>query len=140
MNGHCHRWRDSSEMGSAGSGHNHLHGRLRRPAGQAGLCTFLCNQSRRSHDRPEHGAGARTSGPLGLHVAHVVIDGGVDSDRLRCQAPKIIGERGEDDLLDIEVITKTYWQIHRQSPSVRTQEVDRRPFQETFWDLASPPT
>jgi NAD(P)-dependent dehydrogenase (short-subunit alcohol dehydrogenase family) len=75
---------------------------------------------------------AREYGPLGIHVAHVVIDGGIDGERLRKRAPTLIKERGEDGLLDIDAIAETYWQIHRQPRSAWTQEVDLRPFKEPF--------
>jgi NAD(P)-dependent dehydrogenase (short-subunit alcohol dehydrogenase family) len=75
---------------------------------------------------------AREYGPLGIHVAHVVIDGGIDGDRLRSRNPDIARERGEDGLLGIEAIAETYWQIHRQQRSAWTQEVDLRPYRETF--------
>lgn len=75
---------------------------------------------------------AREYGPLGLHVAHVVVDGGIDGDRLRNAVPALIKERGEDGLLGIDAIAETYWHIHRQPRSAWTQEVDLRPFKETF--------
>jgi NAD(P)-dependent dehydrogenase (short-subunit alcohol dehydrogenase family) len=75
---------------------------------------------------------AREFGPLGIHVAHVVIDGGIDGDRLRSRRPEITKERGEDGLLGIDAIAETYWQIHRQPRSAWTQEVDLRPFKEVF--------
>jgi NAD(P)-dependent dehydrogenase (short-subunit alcohol dehydrogenase family) len=75
---------------------------------------------------------AREFGPQGLHVAHVVIDGGIDGDRLRSRRPEVIHERGEDGLLGIDAIAETYWQIHRQSRSAWTHEVDLRPFKESF--------
>jgi NAD(P)-dependent dehydrogenase (short-subunit alcohol dehydrogenase family) len=75
---------------------------------------------------------AREYGPLGLHVAHVVVDGGIDGDRLRNRASTLIKERGEDGLLDIDAIAQTYWHIHRQPRSAWTQEVDLRPFKEAF--------
>jgi NAD(P)-dependent dehydrogenase (short-subunit alcohol dehydrogenase family) len=75
---------------------------------------------------------AREYGPLGVHVAHVVIDGGIDGDRLRNRAPAVIKERGEDGLLGIDAIAETYWHIHRQPRSAWAQEVDLRPFKETF--------
>ncbi len=71
-------------------------------------------------------------GPLGIHVAHVVVDGGIDGDRLRNRAPTLMKERGEDGLLGIDAIAETYWHIHRQPRSAWTQEVDLRPFKETF--------
>jgi NAD(P)-dependent dehydrogenase (short-subunit alcohol dehydrogenase family) len=75
---------------------------------------------------------AREFGPLGIHVAHVVIDGGIRGDRLLTRAPSLIKERGEDGLLGIEAIADTYWNIHRQQRSAWTQEVDLRPFREPF--------
>jgi NAD(P)-dependent dehydrogenase (short-subunit alcohol dehydrogenase family) len=75
---------------------------------------------------------AREYGPKGLHVAHVVIDGGIDGDRLRKAVPRIIEERGEDGLLGIDAIAEAYWQLHRQPRSAWTHEIDLRPFKESF--------
>jgi NAD(P)-dependent dehydrogenase (short-subunit alcohol dehydrogenase family) len=75
---------------------------------------------------------AREYGPLGIHVAHVVIDGGVKGDRLLSRAPTLLEKRGEDGLLGIDAIADTYWSVHRQQRSAWTQEVDLRPFKETF--------
>lgn len=75
---------------------------------------------------------AREYGPLGIHVAHVVIDGGIKGDRLLGRAPTLIEKRGEDGLLGIDAIADTYWNVHCQQRSAWTQEVDLRPFKETF--------
>jgi NAD(P)-dependent dehydrogenase (short-subunit alcohol dehydrogenase family) len=75
---------------------------------------------------------AREFGPQGIHVAHVVIDGGINGDRLRRNRPEIIQERGEDGLLGVDAIAEAYWQIHRQARSAWTQEIDLRPFKENF--------
>jgi NAD(P)-dependent dehydrogenase (short-subunit alcohol dehydrogenase family) len=75
---------------------------------------------------------AREFGPQGIHVAHVVIDGGINGDRLRRNRPDVIMERGEDGLLGVDAIAETYWQIHRQARSAWTQEIDLRPFKESF--------
>ena len=75
---------------------------------------------------------AREYGPHGIHVAHVVIDGGIDGDRLRLRRPEIIKERGEDGLLGIDAIAGTYWHIHRQARSAWAHEVDLRPYKEPF--------
>lgn len=75
---------------------------------------------------------AREYGPLGIHVAHVVVDGGIDGDRLRNRMPASMKDRGEDGLLGIDAIADTFWHIHRQQRSAWTQEVDLRPFKETF--------
>lgn len=75
---------------------------------------------------------AREYGPLGIHVAHVVIDGGIDGERLRTRAPEMVKARGEDGLLAVDAIAETYWHIHRQPRSAWAQEIDLRPFKETF--------
>jgi NAD(P)-dependent dehydrogenase (short-subunit alcohol dehydrogenase family) len=71
---------------------------------------------------------AREFGPLGLHVAHTIIDGGIDGDRLRLRRPEV----QTDSLLNIDAIAETYWHIHRQHPSAWTQEIDLRPYKENF--------
>jgi NAD(P)-dependent dehydrogenase (short-subunit alcohol dehydrogenase family) len=75
---------------------------------------------------------AREFGPQGLHVAHVVIDGGIHGERLLSRWPQLLAERGEEGLLDVDAIAETYWQIHRQARSAWTQEIDLRPFKESF--------
>src|SRR5207253_4852587 len=60
---------------------------------------------------------AREYGLSGIHVAHVVIDGGIDGERLRSRRPEAVRERGEDGLLNVDAIAETYWQIHRQARS-----------------------
>jgi NAD(P)-dependent dehydrogenase (short-subunit alcohol dehydrogenase family) len=75
---------------------------------------------------------AREYGPLGLHVAHVVIDGGIDGERLRARFPKVAEERGAGGLLEIEAIAEAYWQLHVQPRSAWTHEIDLRPFKEPF--------
>lgn len=75
---------------------------------------------------------AREYGPLGVHVAHVVIDGGIDGDRLRKGAPGIVEARGQDGLLGVDAIAETYWQLHRQPRSAWAQEIDLRPYKESF--------
>ncbi len=62
---------------------------------------------------------ARELGPEGIHVAHVVIDGG-------------IGENAEDSRLRPDAIAETYYQIHAQPRSVWAHEVDLRPWVESF--------
>jgi NAD(P)-dependent dehydrogenase (short-subunit alcohol dehydrogenase family) len=75
---------------------------------------------------------AREFGPQGLHVAHVIIDGGVAGDRLLTALPGVAQAAGEDGLLDPDGIAESYWQIHRQPRSTWSQEIDLRPFKETF--------
>jgi NAD(P)-dependent dehydrogenase (short-subunit alcohol dehydrogenase family) len=75
---------------------------------------------------------AREHGPQGIHVSHVVIDGGIDGDRLRGAAPQRVKEAGADGLLDPNAIAESYWQLHRQHRSAWTFELDLRPFKENF--------
>jgi NAD(P)-dependent dehydrogenase (short-subunit alcohol dehydrogenase family) len=75
---------------------------------------------------------AREFGPEGIHVAHVVIDGGIDGERLRQSAPQRAQQAGADGLLQPAAIAETYWQLHRQHRSAWTQEIDLRPFREPF--------
>lgn len=75
---------------------------------------------------------AREYGPQGLHVAHVVIDGGIDGERLRTFAPQFVAAKGEGGLLDLDAIAETYWHLHCQHPTAWTHEVDLRPAREPF--------
>lgn len=75
---------------------------------------------------------AREYGPLGIHVAHVVIDGGIDGERLRTFVPDMVAKLGPDGLLGVDAIAEAYWFIHRQQRSAWTQELDLRPFKESF--------
>lgn len=71
---------------------------------------------------------ARELGAKGVHVAHVVIDGQILSERYS----QLAKERPADALLDPAAIAETYWQIHRQPPSAWTLELDLRPWVEKF--------
>lgn len=75
---------------------------------------------------------AREFGPLGIHVAHVVIDGGIDGEKLNSAVPQLKEQRGADGLLNIDAIADAYWHLHTQHPSAWTHELDLRPFKEAF--------
>ena len=75
---------------------------------------------------------AREYGPRGIHVAHVVIDGGIDGERLRSRAPDWVAQAGENGLLNPDAIADTYWHLHEQPRSAWTHELDLRPFRERF--------
>lgn len=75
---------------------------------------------------------AREYGPQGVHVAHVVIDGGIDGERLRSSAPQRTAQAGADGLLSPEAIAETYLQLHLQHRSAWTHELDLRPYKESF--------
>jgi len=71
---------------------------------------------------------AREFGPQGIHVAHVVIDGQINTPRLRETQP----DREESTTLSPESIAETYWQLHAQDPTAWTLELDLRPAPEIF--------
>ncbi len=75
---------------------------------------------------------AREFGPQGIHVAHVVVDGAIEGERVRSLFPGIVEQLGENGVLNTDAIAETYWQLHLQHPSAWTQELDVRPFKEKF--------
>jgi NAD(P)-dependent dehydrogenase (short-subunit alcohol dehydrogenase family) len=75
---------------------------------------------------------AREFGPQGVHVGHVVIDGGILGERLLTFRPSLKDERGPDGMLDIAAIAEAYWVLHHQHRSAWTLELDLRPWSETF--------
>lgn len=75
---------------------------------------------------------ARDFGPQGIHVGHVVIDGGIDGEQLRSRAPQRAEQAGPDGLLSPDAIAETYWQLHCQHRSAWTLELDLRPYKEPF--------
>jgi len=75
---------------------------------------------------------AREFGPRNVHVAHVVIDGGINGDRLRGHAPQRLEQLGDEGSLRLEDIAEAYWYLHSQPRSAWTQELDLRPFKEAF--------
>ncbi|RMO08283.1 Short-chain dehydrogenase/reductase family oxidoreductase [Pseudomonas cichorii] len=75
---------------------------------------------------------AREYGPQGIHVAHVVIDGGILGDRLQSTFPARVERAGAEGLLGYEAIAENYWMLHQQPRSAWTQELDLRPFKESW--------
>ncbi|MGB3191144.1 MAG: SDR family NAD(P)-dependent oxidoreductase [Limnoraphis sp.] len=71
---------------------------------------------------------AREFGTQGVHVAHVMIDGLIDTPRVREMFP----QREADTLILPDAIAKTYWQLHQQSATGWTLELDIRPSVEKF--------
>ncbi|KAK4416222.1 hypothetical protein Salat_2447700 [Sesamum alatum] len=80
---------------------------------------------------------AREFQPLGVHVAHVIIDGIVGAPRSSMpstshqRSSSSVGEQqqsgGGDGYMDPDVLAQTYWQLHVQDRSTWTQEMDLRP-------------
>jgi NAD(P)-dependent dehydrogenase (short-subunit alcohol dehydrogenase family) len=75
---------------------------------------------------------AREFGPQGLHIAHTIIDGGIEGERLLSRMPDRKERAGADGLLNIEAIADSYWHLHTQHRSAWTHEIDLRPYKEPF--------
>ena len=75
---------------------------------------------------------AREFGPKGIHVAHVVIDGAIDGQRINTLVPQLAQMKGEGGLLNLAAIAESYWQLHVQHRSAWSPEIDLRPFKEPF--------
>jgi len=75
---------------------------------------------------------ARELGPQGIHVASVIVDGLIDSPRVRERMPERVAAAGADGMLDPADIAEVYYQLHAQPRSAWTFELDVRPFRERF--------
>jgi NAD(P)-dependent dehydrogenase (short-subunit alcohol dehydrogenase family) len=71
---------------------------------------------------------AREFGPRNIHVAHFVIDGGIERPGGDARA----SARGEDGMLRPDAIADTYMALYRQHRSAWAFEVDLRPWVEKF--------
>ena len=75
---------------------------------------------------------ARELGPQGVHVAHTLIDGAIDTAFIRDNFPERYALKAEDGILDPDAIAENYWQLHRQPRSAWTHELDLRPWREAW--------
>ena len=75
---------------------------------------------------------ARELGPRGIHVAHSIIDGAIDTDFIQQNFPDMYAKKSEDGILNPEHIADQYWQLHCQPRDCWTHELDLRPWMETF--------
>lgn len=75
---------------------------------------------------------ARELGPQGVHVAHAVIDGGIDTEFIRTQFPERYALKAQDGILNPEHIAQQYVMLHRQPRDAWTHELDLRPWSEKF--------
>ena len=75
---------------------------------------------------------ARELGPMGIHVAHVVIDGAIDTAFIRDNFPQRYALKDQDGILNPDHIADQYWMLHRQPRDAWTHELDLRPWMETF--------
>ncbi len=80
---------------------------------------------------------ARELGPKNIHVAHLVIDAGVDTAFVRERIKSLGGDAAlqtlkPDQLMNPQSIANAYWALHAQSRDAWTFELDLRPYMETW--------
>lgn len=75
---------------------------------------------------------ARELWPRGVHVAHVVIDGAIDTEFIRSNFPERYAAKSQGGILDPEHIAEAYWAIHAQPRDAWTHETELRPWIESW--------
>ena len=70
---------------------------------------------------------ARELGPKGLHIAHVIIDGLIDTAFTQEHFAQRVAEVGPDGILNPDHIAEAYWYLHKQPRDAWTFELDLRP-------------
>jgi NAD(P)-dependent dehydrogenase (short-subunit alcohol dehydrogenase family) len=75
---------------------------------------------------------ARELWPQGIHVAHTVIDGAIDTEFIRSHFPDRYALKDRQGILSPEHIADAYWQIHQQPRDAWTHETELRPWIENW--------
>lgn len=75
---------------------------------------------------------AREFQPDGIHVAHVVIDGGIAGDLIIKRFPEFVERSGLDGLVGLDGIAQSYMFLYKQPRNAWTQELDLRTHKENF--------
>jgi NAD(P)-dependent dehydrogenase (short-subunit alcohol dehydrogenase family) len=75
---------------------------------------------------------ARELGPRNIHVAHIVVDGAIDTEFIRTTFPERYALKDQDGILNPEHIAENYWYLHTQPRDAWTHELDLRPYMERF--------
>jgi NAD(P)-dependent dehydrogenase (short-subunit alcohol dehydrogenase family) len=75
---------------------------------------------------------ARELGPLGIHVAHPIVDGAIDTEFIRSNFPDRYAEKARDGILNPDHIAENYWMLHSQPRDAWTHELDLRPWIERW--------
>ena len=75
---------------------------------------------------------ARELGPLNIHVAHVVVDGAIDTAFIRDTFPERYALKQQDGILNPDHIAENYWSLHTQPRDAWTFELDLRPYMERW--------
>ncbi|TCB32921.1 SDR family oxidoreductase [Acinetobacter sp. ANC 4910] len=71
---------------------------------------------------------ARELGPKNIHVAHVVVDGAIDTDFIETTFPDLYALKAQDGILNPVHIAENYWHLAHQPRDAWTHELDLRPW------------
>jgi NAD(P)-dependent dehydrogenase (short-subunit alcohol dehydrogenase family) len=75
---------------------------------------------------------ARELWPKGIHVAHPIVDGAIDTEFIRSNFPERYATREHGGIVDPASIAEVYWQLHQQPRDAWTHETEIRPWTETW--------
>jgi len=75
---------------------------------------------------------ARELGPRNIHVAHVVVDGAIDTDFIKDTFPEMYAKKDQDGILNPVHIAENYWHLAQQPRDAWTHELDLRPWMERW--------
>ena len=75
---------------------------------------------------------ARELWPKGIHVAHPIIDGAIDTEFIRSNFPERNELKSQQGILSPDSIAEAFWQIHMQARDAWTHETELRPWLETW--------
>ena len=75
---------------------------------------------------------ARELGPKGIHVAHTLIDGPIDTQWIAENFPESYARKAQDGILNPDHIADNYWHLHSQPRDSWTHELDLRPWSESW--------
>ncbi|MHC8287922.1 SDR family oxidoreductase [Pseudomonas sp. XS1P51] len=101
-------------------------------AGMRGAAGFAAFSGAKHGIRALAQSMARELGPMNIHVAHVVVDGAIDTDFIRDSFPEKYATKDQDGILNPEHIAENYWYLHSQPRDAWTFELDLRPWNERW--------
>ena len=93
---------------------------------------FTAFASAKSAERSLAEGLSKEFGPQGVHVAHVIIDGVINGDKVNLRFPEFADSKGQDGKLNIESIAENFLMLHKQQKSTWSFELDLRPWSETW--------
>ena len=75
---------------------------------------------------------ARELWPKGIHVAHPIVDGAIDTEFIRSNFPERYAMKEQEGIVSPDSIAEAYWQLHMQPRNAWTHETELRPWTETW--------